>query len=164
MQIVRFHPRRTPGPKTPRRSRWPHDHRAHPMPRVRRADDRRLRDPEPVVLVLPSHRALDEPTPIFAPMSRACCLARSSWPTRGRSVSIPAPPSPSSSPCDGLMQEIRILLHQGEPQSLEIAAAKALEIARYCARTANAMQFKGCPVITRAEIDAHNKLIQRSAS
>lgn len=53
---------------------------------------------------------------------------------------------------DGLSQEIRLLLHQGEPQSVEIAAAKALEIARYCARTATAMQPK-CPVISRAEID-----------
>ena len=69
-------------------------------------------------------------------------------------MTIPAPTLTELVPtCDGLMQEIRILLHQGDPRAIETAAAKALEIARYCARTANAMQYRECPVITRAEID-----------
>ena len=69
----------------------------------------------------------------------------------------------------GLMNQIHELMDQTDPRAWEVAAAKALEIARTSARVAHALEREAeCPVIKQhipgSEIDSLNPLINRSAS
>ena len=76
---------------------------------------------------------------------------------QSRMAHIPAPDSVTARPTIlGLLEEIRDLTESNEPQAWEVAAAKAREVACYCARVSS-------PVITRAEIDAENPLLRTLA-
>ena len=69
----------------------------------------------------------------------------------------------------GLMNQIHELMDQDDFRAWEVAAAKALEAAQALARASHYIEANPvCPVlrsvVSGAEIDSHNKLIQRSAS